>query len=303
MLDLNNSELANQWWQLYDSKTKKFYYFNIKEQTTSWTKPSESQLSDNQIIFLANRIINRIKKNFDLSEDPSEIKEKLDIDKDLMLLEGILKKDLDTSNIDKSLASILTCPSVQAYLCNQDKTRRVQPRTNPNYINVNLIDKESGSLLRNTYMKLEQINDQMGTLPEEKQNYFIKQKTGSKCKLSDSSQSINNLEDLNHISFVLNDLLVNKPKTNNMSSASASPSSSSSSANTICFSHKDGIESRVDHVKSSSRLDAKNFSISSCFLANLKDKQEKMPSNASCSLSRKKVEKKFSFLCKYFILF
>ncbi|RMZ99066.1 hypothetical protein BpHYR1_007268, partial [Brachionus plicatilis] len=268
------------------------------EQKTSWTKPNECLVNDNQIIFLANRIINRIKKNFDLTENPAEIKQKLDLDKDFMLLEGIFKKELDSSNIDKSLAAYLSSPSVQPFICNQESTRRLQPRTNPNYISVNLIDKESGSLLRNTYIKLDQINDQGGPVAEEKQNYMIKQKTDSKVKLTDSNQSINNLEDLNQISLVLNELLANKPKLN-ASSSSSSPSSSSSSANTICFSQKDGTDTRSEALKNGSKLEAKNFSISSCFLASLKDNKEKPCVNASCSLSRKKVEKKFSFLFRF----
>lgn len=296
MLDQKNSELANQWWQLYDTVTKKFYYFNIKEQKTSWTRPSQSELNDNQIIFLANRITNQIRKNFDLSEKPNEVKQKIELNKDLMLLEEILKKEGESLNIDKSLANLLTSPSIQPFFCNQESIRRVQPRTNPNYVSVNLIDKESGSLLRNTYMKVDQING--SAVSEDRQNYLIKQKCGSKNKLTDSNQSINNLEDLNQISLVLNELLAKKPKPN-LSSSSSSPSSSSSSANTICFSQRDMTEIKAETLKSTGKLDAKNFSISSCFLSSLKDNQEKKNENVSCSLSRKKMEKKFSFLCKY----
>lgn len=296
MLDQKNTELANQWWQLYDTVTKKFYYYNIKEQKTSWSRPSQSELNDKQIIFLANRITNQIRKNFDLTEKPCEIKHKIDLNKDLMVLEEILNKEGEALNVDESLTNLLASPTVQPFFFNQESARRVQPRTNPNYVSVNLIDKESGSLLRNTYMKVDQINGSVAS--EDRQSYLVKQKFGSKNKLTDSNQSINNLEDLNQISLVLNELLANKPKPN-LSSSSSSPSSSSSSANTICFSQRDMTESKAETLKSASKLDANNFSISSCFLSSLKDNQEKQSEHVSCSLSRKKIEKKFSFLCKY----
>ena len=35
---------TNQWWELYDDKTRRYYYYNAHTKQTEWRKPKESEI-------------------------------------------------------------------------------------------------------------------------------------------------------------------------------------------------------------------------------------------------------------------
>jgi serine phosphatase RsbU (regulator of sigma subunit) len=35
---------TNQWWELYDEKTRRYYYYNAHTKQTEWRKPKESDI-------------------------------------------------------------------------------------------------------------------------------------------------------------------------------------------------------------------------------------------------------------------
>ncbi|CAF0922158.1 unnamed protein product [Brachionus calyciflorus] len=349
VLDLNNTELANQWWQLFDTETKQFYYYNIQKQKTSWTKPSNHELNSNineshLVLFIANRILDKLTENLDFYEHSLETlikeirlklesREETNLDKDLLILNEIFKQELNcpSPEFKKSFASFQSTNSFQNLVNSSSfdtKTRPIQPRTNPNYINVDLIDKGSGSVLKNTYIKLKEIN-----ADTKKEDILIKHKniSNSRYKLNESTNvSTNNLDNLTQVTLLLSELLNSDKEDKNVkieswndssSSSSSSPSVvSSSSSNTVCYMQnslidatstptRQTITNNTPNGKMSNnlKLDSKNFSISNCFLANLNDLNSNNNGNkivqshsiqsSSCSLSRKKIEKKFSFLC------
>lgn len=37
-----DTDLKDEWWQLFDAQTKRFYYYNAKRELTQWTRPFKS---------------------------------------------------------------------------------------------------------------------------------------------------------------------------------------------------------------------------------------------------------------------
>ena len=68
------------------------------------------------------------------------------------------------SNTNSASSLMSSCYSFQSIENNSPSSgtstqkRRLQPRTNPNYINVDFINTRNGSLIKNTYVKL-QVNN------------------------------------------------------------------------------------------------------------------------------------------------
>jgi hypothetical protein len=79
--------LADQWWQLFDTKRKKFFYFNPHRQQTTWQRPANARTIKNDekeniingesksitdegepvvVIPLASKLIERINSNLNL---------------------------------------------------------------------------------------------------------------------------------------------------------------------------------------------------------------------------------------------
>lgn len=44
MFSKKTSDVENQWWELYDKKTSRFYYYNASSQKTVWHRPSNGDI-------------------------------------------------------------------------------------------------------------------------------------------------------------------------------------------------------------------------------------------------------------------
>ena len=222
-MNLRSGTSPDQWWQLFDPKTKKFYYFNPYENKTTWHRPtctgpaspgtnvhnmikSESTSSGNKensrgapiVIPLASKLIERINSNIGLMKKSKRflkvMKKKLDADltydlndlsiiselterlfniQDILLedeepcsmldLSGleVSSQDLQiASNSSNSFTSLISSNSFQSLELETKTKRRLQPRTNPNYVNVDFIDSKNGSLIKNTYVKLQDLTNE-----------------------------------------------------------------------------------------------------------------------------------------------
>lgn len=294
------ADSSDQWWQLFDTKTKRFYYYNVLRQTTCWSKPQSlknaTSPDNNVLCLLASKILASLIKNLSLNDNLdsviNELKLKLDrsdqnLDKDLSLLSNLLTNsgsDLNSTEFKNSFSSFLSSHSLvssSSFCADSAQKRPVQPRTNPNYINVDLIDSQNGSLLKNTYVKVQEINNVNSFNKKAssenvagRRNFFYK-KMNSRAKLCSSTSSLNNCSsfELSQVTILLIALLsseeagkgdddvekeielkVNRAKFKNFKSES------SDSANTLC-----DIEGSVKKNRSSLKLDSKNFSVSSFF--------------------------------------
>jgi hypothetical protein len=196
---MKEKKFKSKWWQLYDMKSKRFYYYNCHEEKTSWTKPDTDEAEvleafdqDEQIkqffnlkqsfVPLASKIIEYLTNNMNLINESNmslkELSEKISLDlnfevefnKDRYL---ILKDKYGLS--DEEIFSMLNvCTTSQSSHSNEQietvtssetntntlsyQEKRRQPRTNPNYVKVDLINKKDGSFVKNTYVYVDQVN-------------------------------------------------------------------------------------------------------------------------------------------------
>jgi Rho GTPase-activating protein 39 len=44
MYSKKTSDVENQWWELYDKKTSRFYYYNASSQKTVWHRPQNGDI-------------------------------------------------------------------------------------------------------------------------------------------------------------------------------------------------------------------------------------------------------------------
>ena len=255
----------DQWWQLFDNNTKKFFYYNVHEQRTSWHRPNnlnhsyirqnnlgtndlyedecvkesspnsndktdlDADLIENPIVIpLATKLIERINHNIVLIKKSKKflrfLKKKLDAEfkydiHDLNIISTLTERLLNIQNIlteeedhtcsiiydfsrfemsslirlhnestptHSSLHSPLatscysfkssqslesTTSMVQSQINSNSTTnnsnnnnnnnnntkRRLAPRTNPNYVNVDFVNTKNGSLIKNTYVRLQDL--------------------------------------------------------------------------------------------------------------------------------------------------
>ena len=163
-----------EWWQLFDQKSKCFYYYNIKKKITTWNRPKDFQIFDVNSKINCNELISNIIKsiiaiessNFasekkliddlikkinnqdylDLDGDINKIDEKQDklniLDEEIyILIKQIRYKLIYMNNDIKSNNKLGDNKSSNNILPNSnDKTVRqnqpIQPRTNPHYLKV-----------------------------------------------------------------------------------------------------------------------------------------------------------------------
>jgi hypothetical protein len=188
------AEIRNcEWWQLYDFKSKNFYYYNVKSQITTWIKPKEfndfdlnkrinlNALITNIIRVISHKIesqkyvskekfihdiIDKIKSH-DYCNETSELdqKELNHIDIEIFQLIEEIKNKLLNDDFYINKHSTLLKRNVSNI---KDRTgRRIQPRTNPNYVNVDLIgdnkSQKQSNLIKvnkNTYHFFEKTQDE-----------------------------------------------------------------------------------------------------------------------------------------------
>ena len=229
-------EPLHDWWQLFDAKTRRFYYYNVHNQKTVWHLPTSSPLSSSNtntslvalntphLVPLASRLVCLLIKNHALLNNTStndlrilydNIRRAHDTDSpppDDNRLHSFLAKvtpalqsaqlfattsgDVETSPQPKSqqfdsnaskaktntnsivsiplsaamssLSSLnkSSSPSPATNCVNsnlrtqQQQQRRLLPRTNPNYVNVDFIDLNGGkTTIKNTYVKLQELSN------------------------------------------------------------------------------------------------------------------------------------------------
>ena len=189
-----------------------------------------------------------------------------------------------SSNKDQSNSSTTTTP-------NSSRTPR-QPRTNPNYINVNVIDKQNGALVKNTYVR---VPDK----PDQENNDSVSEKqsqNGEKRSPTDSQMA----------AVLLMALLNNNTASQQSIGSQKDEPKSSIQLGTKSVYSKFNQQNRPQnnhhhHTASGGK------SLISCFM-NTSDaesvstpikKIEQLPGSATTSLTRKTIEKKFSFLSKF----
>lgn len=121
---------------------------------------------------------------------------------------------------------------------NNEQSRRVQPRTNPNYVNVNLIDANDGSLVKNKYVKYQELkedgNKQQQQQPIAKKYMVHKAKTEDLKRYSNSSSDI-----MTQVTYLMLLLLDGKSATDitpmeKLRKSISNSSSNSASINTLC---------------------------------------------------------------------
>ena len=221
-----------EWWQLFDPKTRRYYYYNIKSDKTAWHLPlsssdettTSSSLCDTNTSTikahpLASRLVSLLIKNHSLLNNTStndlnilydnlrrdggnvssslleadmmsdEKFLRLFLNKNLSMIERTLNDDDDDDNGDKQVthtkcliktkatSSVMTSSSIVSVPLNAAMSsltnlspntnittatttqRRLLPRTNPNYVNVDLIDSNNGkTTIKNTYVRLQDLN-------------------------------------------------------------------------------------------------------------------------------------------------
>lgn len=119
--------------------------------------------------------------------------------------------------------------------------RRLQPRTNPNYINVDLVNRNDGSLIKNTYVKLQDLPPVSAANTLEKKSTAAAepadspQNSTSSMSHSNSSSKLNN--SLSKAALLLLNILSDKNYNSGGGGAELKVSASSTSVNTICGNH------------------------------------------------------------------
>ncbi len=283
----------DEWWQLFDTKTKRFYYYNLKEQKTSWHKPNDSSfvsthlstspsnfdnsnntsllhedeysnLDESSIIessssslspithLLASKIIHLIINNYHSTSNKQKIENLLQeiefnpsgfkSNKVMSDLEFLLKQDdivnlmhesklkskYSNSELKKSISlssnntnnTATKIGAEKSSTPNLNSNRPVQPRTNPNYINIDLIENKNGSSqIKNTYVKLEDIKANSNNKSEDLTNDFRKLLLNQK-PTNNYSPNNSYFSDLTQATIVLIQLLnrINQDKENMTSS-------------------------------------------------------------------------------------
>ncbi len=298
---------------MFDSKTKKFFYYNAFEQKTSWHRPNYNRNTilinekeneqTSQTIPLASKLIERINSNLVLIKKSKKflkfLRKKLETDfkydlndldimstltERLLNIQNILTEDDDqscafiydfsslemssfihvsnmsspiksidlnessatnnTSIINSPLSSCYSFKSTQSIESNSNtlnKKRRLAPRTNPNYVNVDFVNTKNGTLIKNTYVRLQDLTNENEL--DTSRTLYDDEMSSSTPVANNVTTSNNNNSTLTQAIFILISLLstntggISKPvRKNNNKITIQEPklSSSSSSMNTIC---------------------------------------------------------------------
>lgn len=306
-LNLRSGTSPDQWWQLFDPKTKKFYYFNPHENKTTWHRPTgggptspgnislvksengsnghnkENNRGGPIIIPLASKLIERINSNIgvmkrskrflkvmkkkldsDLSYDLNDLSIISELTERLFNIQDILLEDeepcsmLDLSSLEissqdlqiastssNSFTSLVSSNSFQSLELEAKTKRRLQPRTNPNYVNVDFIDSKNGSLIKNTYVKLQDLTNE-STVSSSSSSIVVeaKPRNGKHCRkrsatlFTEPDHQLQNNPSFTNLSqsiLLLISLLNTTKKKNILKSKSKTIlTSSSTSMNTLC---------------------------------------------------------------------
>ena len=188
-----------EWWQLFDTATSRYYYYNISTQRTVWHLPNDQTSSTSLAAHtpsspppapmpLASRLLALLIKNHSLlaskttndmrilhdnirrAESNDRVGVETTSDQQLRLFlrknAGLIENALcgkSGSCEDVSLgclkSKVMVSVPLSAAVAATPPKRRLLPRTNPNYVNVDLIDVNNGrTTVKNTYVKLQELS-------------------------------------------------------------------------------------------------------------------------------------------------
>jgi hypothetical protein len=151
------SKKLDEWWQLFDTKTKRFYYYNLYDQKTSWHKPAGAKsasilnmsdsfdpstdpipIEDSTIVnLLASKILNILVNNYSLDKKLDVLLDDVEFDKKI----SNLSIDLDALFKQEEIISLIAEARSQQRLLNQtvasstlnrNRTVLAPSRTTPN---------------------------------------------------------------------------------------------------------------------------------------------------------------------------
>jgi hypothetical protein len=210
-----------EWWQLFDAKTRRFYYYNVSSQKTVWHIPKSDLLrtkNDFSLVPLASRLINVLIKNLEhlchANDELTGMYDKLKAQLDNLAenedtLHMLLEENYaeiqdafsahiftnlnisDRSEIDNLFSSTSYLTTTQSKSAHsivsiplKNEKRRMIPRTNPNYINVDFIDFKNGSTVKSTYINVQDINETLPSQVSKSEKLERKRKTNAKEEAS-----------------------------------------------------------------------------------------------------------------------
>jgi hypothetical protein len=188
----------DEWCQLYDSKSKRFYYYNLNNDKTTWIKPDNFDVFDSSNKINHNALLSNIIKSIMSSQifsntnfiddlidkinsqdflcniNQTNEREEDDLDSTIFyLINKIKNKLIEMNDVNNSAFLMYNSSNVME----KSIGRRIQPRTNPNYSNIDTIcdyrSQRKSKLIKtnnNTLLSSHKINNNKNDLNVSKHN-------------------------------------------------------------------------------------------------------------------------------------